>query len=58
MILHNIFVDESGYTRAEEVFVEVSRVRKGGHRELNSRTYHIVSQAVDEAIQLCPGYWE
>ena len=43
---------------AEEVFVEVSRLRKGGHRELDSRTYHIVSQAVDEAIRLCPGYWD
>jgi hypothetical protein len=43
---------------AEEVFVEVSRLRKGGHRELDSRTYHIVFQAVQNAISACPGAWD
>ena len=43
---------------AEEVFVEVSRLRKGGHRELDSRTYHIVFQAVHDAIWACPAAWD
>jgi hypothetical protein len=43
---------------AEDVFVEVSRLRKGGHRELDSLTYHTVFEAVHEAIRLCPGYWD
>ena len=43
---------------AEEVFVEVSQLRKGGHRELDSRTYHMIFQAVHDAISACPGAWD
>lgn len=42
----------------EEVFVEVSRLRRGGHRELNSRTYHLILEAVHDAIMSCPGAWD
>lgn len=46
------------FESSEEVLVEVSRLRKGGHQELDSRTYYLIVQAVDDAIMSCPGAWD
>ena len=37
----------------EEIYVEVSRLRRGGLQELNSYTYRIVSEEVHAAIWAC-----
>lgn len=34
----------------EDIYVEVSRLRKGGHEELTSRTYHALHDTVHHAI--------
>src|SRR2546425_7153628 len=41
----------------EEIYIEVSRLRKGGHQELMRRIYHCIWQAVHNAILSCPGAW-
>ncbi len=42
----------------QEIYVEVSRLRKGGHHELSSRTYLVIFQVVHEAILSGPEAWE
>lgn len=37
----------------EDIYVEVSRLRKGGHQELGSRTYHVIFDEVLNAIWSC-----
>lgn len=38
---------------AEEIYVEVSRLRRGGLQELNSHTYHMIFNEVLNAIWAC-----
>jgi len=42
----------------QETYVEVSRLRSGGQREVNRRTYDAIWFAVHDAIWQCPGAFE
>ena len=42
----------------EEIYIEVSRLRSGGQREVNRRSYDAIWSAVHDAIWQCPGAFE